>query len=211
MTREQKEKLSNLIVYFDENFFQDSKTNHIINLKQKYTYEQQRTIKHIVLQKVLYEDAFWQDVYERIKPTVESASDESPSDLPSLASSRLGIFAIVPYACSLLFRGLCNIATGAFDSSDSSELYDRYEKPETTDNYEDIKNDVYDEIVACVAKYYKYDLDGLQYMRQLMLHMNREKEADEVESFIKQLIAKNNYISGNYVEKQEINNYGKGK
>lgn len=25
MTREQKEKLSNLIVYFDENFFQDSK------------------------------------------------------------------------------------------------------------------------------------------------------------------------------------------
>ena len=126
----------------------------------------------------------------------------------------MGIFAIVPYACSFLFRGLCNIATGAFDSSDSSdssELYDRYKKPETTDNYEDIKNNVYDEIVACVSKYFKYDLNGLQYMRQFMLHMNREKEADEVESLIKQLIAKNNYISGNYVEKQEINNYGKGK
>jgi hypothetical protein len=41
--------------------------------------------------------------------------------------------------------------------------------------------------------------------------MNREKEADEVESLIKQLIAKNNYISGNYVEKQEINHYGEGK
>jgi len=211
MTREQKEKLSNLIVYFDENFFQDSKTNHIINLKQKYTYEQQRTIKHIVLQKVLYEDAFWQDVYERIKPTIESPSDESPSDLFCSASSHLGILAIVPYACSFLFRGLCNIATGASDSSDSSELYDRYEKPETTDNYEDIKNNVYGEIVACVANYYKYDLDGLQYMRQLMLHMNREKEADEVESLIKQLITKNNNIGGNYVEKLIIKNYGKGK
>ena len=126
----------------------------------------------------------------------------------------MSVFAIVPYACSVLFRGLCNIATGAFDSSDSSdssELYDRYEKPETTDNYEDIKNDVYAEIVARVSEYFKYDLNGLQYMRQFMLHMNREKEADEVESLIKQLIAKNNYISGNYVEKQEINNYGKGK
>lgn len=214
MTREQKEKLSNLIVYVDENFFQDSKTNHIINLKQKYTYEQQRTIKQIVLQKVLYEDAFWQDVYERIKPTIESPSDESPSDLFCSVSSHLSIFAVVPYACSVLFRGLCNIATGAFDSSDSSdssELYERYKKPETTDNYEDIKNDVYAEIVARVSEYFKYDLNGLQYMRQFMLHMNREKEADEVESFIKQLIAKNNYISGNYVEKQEINNYGKGK
>ena len=211
MTREQKEKLSNLIVYFDENFFQDSKTNHIINLKQKYTYEQQRTIKHIVLQKVLYEDAFWQDVYERIKPTIES-----PSDIYCSVSSHLGILAIVPYACSFLFRGLCNIATGAFDSSnssdssDSSELYERYEKPETTDNYEDIKNNVYGEIVACVANYFKYDLDGLQYMRQLMLHMNREKEADEVESLIKQLITKNNNIGGNYVEKLIIKNYGKG-
>ncbi len=205
MTREQKEKLSNLIVYFDENFFQDSKTNHIINLKQKYTYEQQRTIKHIVLQKVLYEDAFWQDVYERIKPTFES-----PSDIYCSVSSHLGILAIVPYACSFLFRGLRNIATGASDSSDSSELYERYEKPETTDNYEDIKNNVYGEIVACVAKYYKYDLDGLQYMRQLMLHMNREKEADEVESLIKQLITKNYNIGGNYIEKQ-VNNYGKGK
>ena len=214
MTREQKEKLSNLIVYLDENIFQDSKTNDIINLKQKYTYEQQRTIKHIVLQKVLYEDAFWQDVYERIKPTIESPSDESPSDLFCSVSSHLSVFAIVPYACSVLFRGLCNIATGAFDSSDSSdssELYDRYEKPETTDNYEDIKNDVYAEIVACVANYYKYDLDGLQYMRQLMLHMNREKEADEVESLIKQLITKNNNIGGNYVEKLIIKNYGKGK
>ncbi len=205
MTREQKEKLSNLIVYFDENFFQDSKTNHIINLKQKYTYEQQRTIKHIVLQKVLYEDAFWQDVYERIKPTFES-----PSDIYCSVSSHLGILAIVPYACSFLFRGLRNIATGASDSSDSSELYERYEKPETTDNYEDIKNNVYGEIVACVAKYYKYDLDGLQYMRQLMLHMNREKEADEVESLIKHLITKNYNIGGNYIEKQ-VNNYGKGK
>jgi hypothetical protein len=118
--------------------------------------------------------------------------------------------AIVPYACSFLFRGLRNIATGASDSSDSSELYERYEKPETTDNYEDIKNNVYGEIVACVAKYYKYDLDGLQYMRQLMLHMNREKEADEVESLIKQLITKNYNIGGNYIEKQ-VNNYGKGK
>ena len=209
MTREQKEKLSNLIVYFDENFFQDSKTNHIINLKQKYTYEQQRTIKQIVLQKVLYEDAFWQDVYEQIKPTIES-----PSDISCSVSSHLGILAVVPYACSFLFRGLCNIATGAFDSSDSSdssELYERYEKPETTDNYEDIKNNVYAEIVDCVAKYYRYDLDGLQYMRQLMLHMNREKEADEVESLIKQLITKNNNIGGNYVEKLIIKNYGKGK
>lgn len=206
MTREQKEKLSNLIVYFDEIFFQDSKTNHIINFKQKYTYEQQRTIKQIVLQKVLYEDAFWQDVYERIKPTFES-----PSDICCSVSSHLGILAIVPYACSFFFRVLRNIATGVFDSSDSSELYGRYEKPETTDNYEDIKNNVYTEIVDCVAKYYRYDLDGLQYMRQLMLHMNREKEADEVESLIKQLITKNNNIGGNYVEKLIIKNYGKGK
>ena len=70
---------------------------------------------------------------------------------------------------------------------------------------------MYAEIVARVSEFLKYDLNGLQYMRQFMLHMNREKEADEVESLIKQLIAKNNYISGNYVEKQEINNYGKGK
>lgn len=203
MTREQKEKLSNLIVYFDEIFFQDSKTNHIINFKQKYTYEQQRTIKQIVLQKVLYEDAFWQDVYERIKPTIES-----PSDICCSVSSHLGILATVPYSYSFFFRVLRNIATGA---SDSSELYERSEKPETTDNYEDIKNNVYGEIVDCVAKYYRYDLDGLQYMRQLMLHMNREKEADEVESLIKQLITKNNNIGGNYVEKLIIKNYGKGK
>jgi hypothetical protein len=40
--------------------------------------------------------------------------------------------------------------------------------------------------------------------------MNREKEADEVESLIKQLITKNYNIGGNYIEKQ-VNNYGKGK
>lgn len=192
MAKEEKMLLHDLINHLNKTVLQDET---IVRYAQRYDFDQLNSIivnviKHTVNGRnyCFYEFENFND----IEPDDSSMVSEPQPDLFDIGE--ISDYVLPIRSSGSLFE----------DERQCKSKLNAYDIERVTDT-------IFRNFVVCAKKYYKYDFHALQYIRQLLLHMNREKEADEVESLIKQLIAKNNYISGNYVEKQEINNYGKGK
>ena len=192
MKNEQRQLLHDLINHLNKNVLQ---SKEVSQYAQQFTLNDEMTVMLRAVKDTIDNKDYWQYVIEEIK------NDES-DDISKESESHQN-----PYA------DIRNISIFQLPCCSSNNLLDDESlcKSELSDiDIEFWKDKFFKEIVEFADTYQKYDFHALQYIRQLLLHMNREKEADEVENLIKQLITKNYNIGGNYIEKQ-VNNYGKGK
>lgn len=193
--KEQEDYLGRLVSHC-EVLLQDCEiTRNYLRRVWQTTYDrQQYVITSRLLHRTLFGERFWDDVCDRISSHDEDDAGSMACEAGSSNNGRRlrgGLLGVGIVLQDVMWADLPSEGVSADD--------------------DDKEDKVYWEIVDYVAKYYKYDFQELQFTRRMMLHMGCDEQAEVLERLIERLLKRDIHVAGNYIEKQEIRNYGERK